>query len=199
MPHATKKIGRLNGQKTIRGLKPDPEHPWRHENTGRLLLMGVINWQDVLVRGLQERGFREFRASHMNVLRHVDLGGTRITEIADRSRLSKQAVGQLVASCEAQNLVRTISDATDRRAKIVIFTDLGTAVIDAERDVMARMDAELNIVLGVKGFAALRRSLALLSEWTGAFNAGKKPGVTPRSRRVGSANAESCASAQRKA
>ena len=153
---------------TIRGLKPDPQHPWRHENIGRLLLASVINWQDVLVRGLQERGFRGFRASHMNVLRHIDLGGTRITEIAERSRLSKQAVGQLVTGCEAQKLVRTISDPTDRRAKMVTFTKRGRAVIDAERDVMERMDAEMKVLLGAGSFADLRRSLLLLSDWTGS-------------------------------
>jgi DNA-binding MarR family transcriptional regulator len=179
MPDATSRNPRMNGQKIIRGLKPDPEHPWRHENTGRLLLTGVINWQDVLVRGLQKRGFRGFRASHMNVLRHIDLGGTRITEIADRSRQSKQAVGQLVASCEAQKLVKTIADSTDRRAKIVTFTSLGRAVIDAERDVMERMDAELKVLLGVKSFTDLRRSLLLLSEWSGSFGTGGKP--PPRS------------------
>jgi DNA-binding MarR family transcriptional regulator len=153
--------------RTTRGLRLDPEHPWRHENTGRLLLTGVTNWQDALVRGLQSKGFRKFRASHMNLLRHLDLEGTRITEIADRARLSKQAIGQLVANCEAERLVRVVPDPKDRRAKIVVFSDLGKAVIDAERDVMARMDAELERLLGSRNFAELRRALMHLSEWTG--------------------------------
>jgi DNA-binding MarR family transcriptional regulator len=176
MPDVSRKTPRLNGQQTVRGLKPDPQHPWRHENLGRLLLTGVINWQDVLVRGLQARGFPAFRASHMNVLRHIDLGGTRITEIAERSRMSKQAVGQLVTTCEAQKLVKTIADATDRRAKIVVFTELGRAVIDTEREVMERMDAELTTLLGAKGLAGLRRALVLLSEWPGPFKP-KTPGA----------------------
>jgi DNA-binding MarR family transcriptional regulator len=160
---------------TARGLRLDLQHPWRHENIGRLLLTGVINWQDILVRGLQQRGFPRFRASHMNVLRHIDLGGTRITEIAERSRLSKQAVGQLLTTCEAEKLVKTVPDPHDRRAKIVRFTGLGRAVIDVERDVMKRIDADLAELLGARGLAALRRSLALLGEWTGPFTVGKKP------------------------
>lgn len=155
-----------NSARTTRGLRLDRAHPWRHENIGRLLLTGVTNWQDALVRGLQSKGFRKFRASHMNLLRHLDLEGTRITEIADRARLSKQAIGQLVASCEAERLVRIVPDPMDRRAKIVVFSDLGKAVIDAERDVMARMDAELEMLLGSRNFAELRRSLIRLSEWT---------------------------------
>lgn len=173
MPDARKNVRRSTGQKSIRGLRPDPQHPWRHDNTGRLLLTGLINWQDVLVRGLQERGFRDCRASHLNLLRHIDLEGTRITEIAERSRTSKQAVGQLVASCEAQKLVKTISDSTDRRAKIITFTDLGRAIIVGEREVMERMDAALRVVLGDKGFTDLRRSLHLVAEWIGPF--GSRP------------------------
>lgn len=161
---------------TARGLRLDPQHPWRHENIGRLLLSSVINWQDALVRGLQEKGFRRFRASHMNLLRHIDLGGTRITEIAQRARLSKQAVGQLLGACEAEKLVKTIPDPTDRRAKIVTFTNLGRAVIDAERDVMERIDAELGNILGAGNFAELRRLLTVLAEWVGPFaGSGKKP------------------------
>lgn len=78
---------------TQRGLKSDPEHPWRHHNLGRLLLSSVLNWQDILVSGLQHMGFKRFRASHMSLLRHIDLDGTRISEIAKRARLTKQTVG----------------------------------------------------------------------------------------------------------
>ena len=69
-------------------------------------MTSVINWQDVLVRDLQVRGFSRLPGSHMNVLRRIDVGGTRISEIADRSRMSKQAVGQLVKRCEAQKLAK---------------------------------------------------------------------------------------------
>jgi DNA-binding MarR family transcriptional regulator len=165
-----------------RGLRLDLQHPWRHENIGRLILSSLINWQDILVRGLQQRGFPRFRASHMNVLRHIDVGGTRITEIAERSRLSKQAVGQLLTICEAEKLVKTVSDPDDRRAKIVRFTRLGRAVIDVERGVMRRIDTDMTKLLGARGVAALRRSLALLGEWNGPF-AEKAKGRSARRRR----------------
>lgn len=160
----------MTDDSAIRGLKPDPQHPWRHDNTGRLLLMSLINWQDVLVRGLQASGLRQIRASHLNLLRHIDLDGTRITEIAERAQLSKQAIGQLVSSCEAQKLVKTVADTTDGRAKIVVFTSRGRAIIDTERELMQHMDEDLNRLLGTAGFAALRRSLHRLSEWAGPFD-----------------------------
>lgn len=131
----------------------------------------MINWQDVLVRGLQAKGFRRFRASHMNLLRHIDVDGTRITEIAERARSSKQAVGQLVATCKAEKLVQTLADPTDRRAKIVTFTPQGRSVIEVDRAVMEQMDAQLQILLGTEPFSELRKSLALLAEWSGPFPA----------------------------
>jgi DNA-binding MarR family transcriptional regulator len=153
------------GKAAARGLRPDREHPWRNQNIGRLLLASQINWQDALIRGLRENGFRAVRASHMNLLRHVDVGGTRITEIAERSRLTKQAVGQFLVACEAQKLVKTSTDATDRRAKIVTFTDRGKSLIEAERDVIAAIEAQVEAVLGARSYAHLRRSLGVLAQW----------------------------------
>jgi DNA-binding MarR family transcriptional regulator len=110
----------------------------------------------------------------MNVLRHIDVNGTRITEIAERSRLSKQAVGQLITTCEEEKLVRTVPDPGDRRAKIVKFTGHGRAVIEVERGVMKRMDADISKLVGSGGLVALRRSLVRLAEWEGPFRADGK-------------------------
>ena len=159
-----------------RGLRADPAHPWRTENLGRLLLSSVINWQDVLVQGLQEKGFRRFRASHMNLLRHIDFEGTRISEIARRSRVSKQTVGELLVGCEAEKLVTTVPDPHDGRAKIVRFTELGKKVIVAEREIMERMDDALAGVLGRDELARLRRALSVLAEGTAAYGATARRG-----------------------
>ncbi len=166
-----------------RGLKSDREHPWRHENLGRLLLSSVINWQDVLVLGLQKKGFRNFRASHMNLLRHIDFEGTRISEIARRSRVSKQTVGELIAGCESENLVRIVPDATDGRAKIVTFTALGKSIIVAEREIMEKMDAQLAKLLGKEKLADLRATLAVLAKGIAPLAAARSSVSTPKARR----------------
>jgi DNA-binding MarR family transcriptional regulator len=150
-----------------RGLRKDRRHPWRNENLGRLLLAAVDNWQNALVRGLQEAGFRNFRGTHMHLLRYIDMGGTRITEIAERAGVTKQAIGKLIAACEKRDLVKTISDPTDGRAKIVLFTKQSRAVIMAERAVIRRIDAQLRSRLGGASFANLRASLTILADSSG--------------------------------
>jgi DNA-binding MarR family transcriptional regulator len=147
-----------------RGLRSDPRHPWREENLGRLLLVAVHNWQNALVRGLQEAGFRDFRSAHMHLLRYVDVGGTRITEIAERADVTKQAIGKLIATCEKLDLVKTVADPTDGRAKIVVFTKKSQAVIMAERTIIRRIDALLKARLGATAFAELRASLSVIGD-----------------------------------
>lgn len=166
-----------------RGLRSDRTHPWRHENLGRLLLLSVINWQDVLVQELRRRGFPSFRASHMNLLRHVDLEGTRIGEIAQRARITKQAVGELIAGCEAERLVKVEPDRTDGRAKIVRFTPLGRKIIDAEKAIMEDMDARLGRSLGSVRLAALRETLTLLAQGTSPYVSSPRPRARRPSRR----------------
>jgi DNA-binding MarR family transcriptional regulator len=156
-----------------RGLKLDPEHPWRHENIARLLTSSAMTWQEVLVSGLQNKGFPRLRASHMNLLRYIDLDGTRITEIAARSLMTKQGVGQLVAGCERDGLVRTLADPEDGRAKIVTFTKLGRSIIEVEREVIERMDLELEKLLGKPELMALRRVLTLITDWKTPFKQAK--------------------------
>lgn len=155
---------RRHGTMLYRGLREDNRHPWRSENLGRLLLVAVDNWQNALVRGLQEAGFRNFRSTHMHLLRHIDMGGTRISEIAERAGVTKQAIGKLIAACEKRGLVKTIDDPTDGRAKIVLFTKQSREVILAERAVIARIDAQLRSRLGAKAFAGLRTSLTIIAD-----------------------------------
>jgi len=147
-----------------RGIRRDPRHPWRNENLGRLLLAALDRWQSALVQGLQEAGFPDFRYAHMSLLRYIDIGGTRLSEIAERAGVTKQAVGKLVAVCEALGLLEMAPDPSDGRAKIVSFTDQGRAVIVAERAVMEQIDAALAARLGRASFARLRETLAVLAD-----------------------------------
>jgi DNA-binding MarR family transcriptional regulator len=147
-----------------RGLREDLQYPWRSRNTGRLLLGALIIWQDALVQGLQDVGFKNFRSTHMNLLRHIDAGGTRITEIAERSGFTKQSIGKLIVACEKENLVATIPDPTDGRAKIVMFTKLGRSVIVAERSILEKIDTQLEAILGPEQFKVFRANLEQVAE-----------------------------------
>ena len=62
----------------------------------------------------------QISAAHIHITRHLDLQGTRLTDLAQKAGMSKQAMGDLVDQCAAWGLVtRTIrarpsSGASDR-------------------------------------------------------------------------------------
>src|SRR3954469_5331252 len=61
-------------------------------------------------------------AAHIHITRHLELAGPRLTELAQRAGMSKQAMGDLVVQCEAWGLVTREGDPRDARARIVKFT-----------------------------------------------------------------------------
>lgn len=83
-------------------------------------------------------GAPRLRPSHTAVFPHIDLDGTRPSEIARRMGISKQAVGQLVAELEAMGAVERTPDPVDRRARLVRFSRTpGRGLLDGLAVLMA--------------------------------------------------------------
>src|SRR6266536_6380306 len=52
-------------------------------------------------------------AAHIHITRHLALEGSRLTDLAQRAGMSKQAMGDLVDQCEAWGLVSREPDSKD--------------------------------------------------------------------------------------
>src|SRR3954464_4330222 len=64
-------------------------------------------------------------AAHIHITRHLALDGSRLTDLAERAGMTKQAMGNLVDQCEAWGLVTRGEDPRDARARMVKFTPSG--------------------------------------------------------------------------
>ena len=87
-------------------------------------------------------------ASHVHITRHLALEGSRLTELAQRANLSKQAMGKLVDQCEAWGLVTRLGDARDARARRVVFTRDGLTWLNAYRQAVSQAEDELRGAVG---------------------------------------------------
>src|SRR5687768_12585865 len=87
-------------------------------------------------------------AAHVHVTRHLALEGSRLTELAQRAGMSKQAMGDLVDQCEAWGLVTREGDPFDARARRVRFTATGLAWLQAFREAVAQAEAEFRSEVG---------------------------------------------------
>ena len=89
-------------------------------------------------------------AAHVHITRHLQLQGTRLSELAQRAGMSKQAMGDLVDQCEAWGLITREPDPRDARARLVRFTPTGLAWLQAFKDAVAQTEREFRSEVGAE-------------------------------------------------
>jgi DNA-binding MarR family transcriptional regulator len=135
------------------------EDGWRLTHLGRLLGHAMRRFDDRVLHlmahnidvplALSNLAARaQVGAAHIHITRHLELGGTRLTALADRAGMSKQAMGDLVDQCEAWGLVTREPDPRDARARLVQFTPTGLLWLAAFRDAVAQAEREFRQEVG---------------------------------------------------
>ena len=128
-------------------------------------------------RLLNERGVEQFaehmgvdtlRAAHTNLFPYIDMEGTRLTELAKRVGISKQAVGQLIDELEDMGVVERAADPEDGRAKLIRFVyEGGQPVLMRGMAVLGELETEMQGELGARQMKQLHRALLALEDWLG--------------------------------
>ena len=130
---------------------------------GRLLLEAHRSLAAELSEALAERGYPDVRPGHAALFMHIDRrSGTRLTELARRAHVTKQAMMLLVDELEGQGYVRRVPDPTDARAKLVRLTAKGRRYVAEARRAMAAVEAKVRRRLGRRRLEGLRGSLFVL-------------------------------------
>ena len=130
-------------------------------SVGQLLFKAARLWNEAAMARVQRR-VPEARLAHTTLLPHIDLDGTRQTEIARRAGVSKQAVGQLVDDMVGLGMLERVPDPSDGRAQLVRFTDDGIAQLLVGLDVLDEIEIDLGGEVGAMTLDRLRRDLARL-------------------------------------
>jgi DNA-binding MarR family transcriptional regulator len=132
---------------------------WRLTHLGRLLghamrrfderVLGLMaNNVDVPLALSNLAARDQVGAAHIHITRHLPLEGARLTVLARRAGMTKQAMGDLVDQCEAWGLVTRTPDPLDARARHVQFTAAGLAWLQAFREAVAQAEAEFKREVG---------------------------------------------------
>lgn len=132
---------------------------WRLTHLGRLLGHAARRFDDrvlhlmahnidvpLALANLAARA--QISAAHIHITRHLALGGSRLTDLAQSAGMSKQAMGDLVDQCEAWGLVAREPDPRDARARIVQFTPTGLLWLAAFHEAVQQAEAEFRTEVG---------------------------------------------------
>jgi len=138
-----------------------PDDGWRQTHLGRLLGHAMRRFDERVLHlmahnidvplALSNLAARaQVSAAHIHITRHLALEGSRLTDLAQRAGMTKQAMGDLVDQCEAWGLVVREPDGTDARARLVRFTGTGLAWLQAFKDAVAQAEAEFRAEVGAE-------------------------------------------------
>jgi DNA-binding MarR family transcriptional regulator len=131
---------------------------------GRLLLDAHRAFAAELDAWLDERGYPDVRPGHTVVFLHVDRrSGSRLTDLARRAGVSKQAMMLAVDELEVRGYVRRVQDPTDARAKLVRLTAKGRRCASECRRVVQSMETRTRRSLGMRRYEVVRGSLEELA------------------------------------
>lgn len=133
---------------------------WRLHNPGRLLSNALRRFEDRVLELLAESGYPEARRTHVNLTRHLDLEGTRITELARRAAMTNAAMTELIDQCVQLGWVQRENDPADKRVRIVSFTSQGLKWLDAFGRAVQQAQQEMSEAMGESRLQQLMRSLA---------------------------------------
>lgn len=103
-----------------------------------------------------------FRPAHTALLPHLDFDGVRLTELARRAGVTKQAVGPLVDDLAASGVVERIDDLGDGRAKRIRFSRRGYAALMHGLDTLRGIEASVAAVIGARRMRDLHDTLNLM-------------------------------------
>ncbi len=97
----------------------------KRASVGHLLFRAARLWNELAIGRIQRQTGIHVKLSHTAMFPHLALEGSRITDLAERMGISKQAVGKMVDEMESLGFLERIPDPEDRRAKLVRFSEKG--------------------------------------------------------------------------
>lgn len=140
---------------------PAAEQPM---NIGLLCFIPYRAMESRVVDALASAGFDDITPAQSRVFQRIGPNGTRVSDLAEQARVSKQTAAFLIEHLERAGYVQRVEDPTDGRARLVRIAKRGAAAIAAARQVEAQVESEWTDHLGRRDAEQLRRILTRLRE-----------------------------------
>lgn len=129
-------------------------------STVQLLFKAARLLNERAIERLRQRTKKPVRIAHTSLLPHIDLEGTRLTDLASRLGVTKQAAGQLVDELVVMGMLERVADPADARAKLLRFSKRGKSALLDGLGVLHEIEEEIRAALGDATMRVLHDALA---------------------------------------
>lgn len=98
-------------------------------NLPRLLRELSSDFERQICAGLAARGHPGIRSAHNAVLANLGMGAVRVTDLAERGRVTQQAMGKMLRELEGMGYLSRDVDSDDKRAREIRLTERGEQLV----------------------------------------------------------------------
>ena len=130
-----------------------------NHSVGRLLLVAAREFSARVCEKLRANSHPDLKSGHALLVANWDLTGTRITTLAERAQITKQAMGILAKEMESLGYLERSADPLDARAVLVIPTGKGRQLLADVRRLMAEIEDEHVEKIGREALDQLQATL----------------------------------------
>ena len=116
------------------------------------------------IEQITKNGFKDFKISYMPVIMNIDMNGTRNNELANCSKMTKQAMSKIVKELQKKGYISAKTDPTDKRGVIFTLTTRGKDFITTARKCIAELMNEYRKEFGKKNFDYVMNKLINIIE-----------------------------------
>ena len=138
-------------------------------NLGLLCFIAYRAMETRVIEALTAAGFDDVTVAQGRVFARIGPKGTRVTDLAEQTRVTKQTAAFLVDQLQRAGYVRRVPDPADARARLVQIAPRGEAAVAVARAAEAEVEAEWTRHLGKQAASQLRRALTRLRDITDPY------------------------------
>ncbi len=140
-------------------------------NFGVLLFVPYRHMENRILQAVKDAGYDDMTLAQARVFQRIAPGGSRLTDLAEQSQMTKQSVAGLVDELERMRYVKRVPDPNDRRARLIQIDKRGRRAARAAQTVHDEIQLEWRSHLGARRFSQLRGMLEDLRDITDPFAA----------------------------
>jgi len=120
-----------------------------------------------MVRHAHVRGWMDAKFAHNSVFGTLGLEGARSADLAEKAGITRQSMGEIVRELVDLGILEMAPDPTDRRAKLVTYTEAGRQEVVEGFSHIVDFEERMVAELGEEGYEQLRAGLEKIVEVLG--------------------------------
>jgi DNA-binding MarR family transcriptional regulator len=138
-------------------------------NAALLMYISFRHAEGRIHDSVRAAGYDDFTPAMARIGAQIAEGGSRVTDLAERARITKQSASVLVEQLERAGYVSRSPDPADARAKLVMLAERGRAVQRVARREERAIEREWTRHLGADQMKTLRSALSELRSITDPY------------------------------